>query len=306
MFSRKMVQQLESVVQDKARKVCKLMQEGIAKGVPVDLHHTFRALSMDVISEYAFNKSYDFLEKEDLGSYFFRMARGIGPALWAFQQLPSVQAAALKIPPWLAPYLSEPLGKVLSIQQECVNQVEHVKRGMAAGKLSDRPTIFSTLLTEEDKPAGYRVPSTMDLKDEAYSVLAAASDTTGNGMTVAAFHIMSNPQIYQSLVRELEKAFPVPNAELPYVELERLPYLVSFISSPFCLTETSNGVLQDRRDKRSSAPLLWRHRTPSPGCSRLRCNIQRVLCPRRHDRRNVLLDDASQSGHLPGPYDVPA
>ena len=228
MFSRKMVLDLESVVQDKARKVCKRMQEGIEKGVPVDLHHAFRSVSIDVISDFAFNKSFDFLEKDDLGAYFFRMVRGVGPAMWTFQQFPSLQAAALKMPPWLAPYLSEPLANVMNMQQECVKQVEDVKQRMEEEKYADeRPTIFSTLLSEHDKPDGYRIPSTMDLKDEAYSILAAAADTTGNAMTVAAFHVMRNPPICQKLSQELERAFPNPDAELPFIELERLPYLAS-------------------------------------------------------------------------------
>jgi hypothetical protein len=81
MFSRKMVLELESVVQDKARKVCNRMQEGIEKGVPVDLHHAFRSVSVDATSKFAFNNSYDFLDKDDLGAYFFRMVRSVGPAL---------------------------------------------------------------------------------------------------------------------------------------------------------------------------------------------------------------------------------
>jgi cytochrome P450 len=87
------------------------------------------------------------------------------------------------------------------------------------------PTIFSTLLSEEDKLDGYRIPSTMDFKDEAYSVLAAAVDKTGNAMTVAAFNAMRTPQIYQTLAQELAKAFPNSNAELSFIELERFPFL---------------------------------------------------------------------------------
>ena len=56
-----------------------------------------------------------------------------------------------------------------------------------------RPTIFSKLWSEENKPDGYRIPSTMDLKDEAYTVLAAAADTTDNAMTVAAFNVIRTP-----------------------------------------------------------------------------------------------------------------
>jgi cytochrome P450 len=154
------------------------------------------------------------------------MVRGIGPAPWAFQQSPSLQAAALKMPPWLAPYLSEPLGHVIHMQQECLKQVEVVKQRMTADKYSEeRPIISSTLLSEDDKPDGYRVPPTTDLKDEAYTILVVAADTTGNSMTVAAFNVMRNPPIYERLAQELERAFPDPNAELPFIELERLPCL---------------------------------------------------------------------------------
>ena len=89
MFSRKMVLELESVVQDKANKVCRLMQQGVDNGTPVDLHHAFRSVSVDVISDFAFDKSYDLLDKPDTGAYFFRMVRGLGPAWYTFQQLPA-------------------------------------------------------------------------------------------------------------------------------------------------------------------------------------------------------------------------
>jgi cytochrome P450 len=75
-------------------------------------------------------------------------------------------------------------------------------------------------LSEDDKPDGCLIPPATDLKDVAYSILAAAADTTGNAMTVAAFNIMRSPGIYHRLAQELEKAFPNPNAELPFVELE--------------------------------------------------------------------------------------
>jgi cytochrome P450 len=104
---------------------------------------------------------------------------------------------------------------------------------MDAGKLSSssRPTIFHELLDPEEKDDDY-VPLTVDqLKDEAQSVLAAASDTTGNAMTVAAYHTVSNPEIFEALRKELVEAFPDPEMELSFVELERLPYLVSVVWS---------------------------------------------------------------------------
>ena len=79
MFSHKRVRELEYIVQDKALKVCKRMQEAIARMMPVDLYHAFRAVSIDLISEFAFNKSYDFLDKDELGAYSFRISAVSGP-----------------------------------------------------------------------------------------------------------------------------------------------------------------------------------------------------------------------------------
>ena len=87
-----------------------------------------------------------------------------------------------------------------------------------------RPTIFSELLNYNAD--GFVVPTSHGLTDDAYSILAAAADTTGNTMTIAAFNVMSNRQIYESLRNELFEAFPDPNTTLDFATLERLPYLV--------------------------------------------------------------------------------
>jgi cytochrome P450 len=144
---------------------------------------------------------------------------------------------ALKIPSWLAPLLSRPLGYVTSMQAECIRQIESVKEKMSQGHDTGRATIFTSLLSSDDKPEGFRVPTTLELKDEAYSVLVAAADTTGNAMTVAAFNAIYNPEIYAKLSRELEGRFLDRKNQLPFVELERSPYLVS-LSNTFCTSET--------------------------------------------------------------------
>lgn len=102
---------------------------------------------------------------------------------------------------------------------------------MEAGRQVEKPSIFELLLTPT---AEIPVPPTPDqFKDEAYSILAAATDTTRNAMTVAAYHVVSNPEIYQTLKAELKAAFPDARATLEYLALEKLPYLVSSYS-PSC------------------------------------------------------------------------
>ena len=98
---------------------------------------------------------------------------------------------------------------------------------MEAGKLgSSRPTIFSELLDPE-KNYGKPIPSTMELKDEVHSLLAAAADTTGNAMITAAYHVISDQNTYQKAKAELIEAFPNSSSALDFVTLEKLAYLVS-------------------------------------------------------------------------------
>jgi hypothetical protein len=111
-----MVLELEDIVQDKAEKLCALVSRKFAAGESVDLHHAFRAVSIDVITDYGFNKCYNLLDSPDLGRNFFLMVRGIGPALWIFQQWPELSVAK-KLPPWMLKKMSPPLAQVLNLQE---------------------------------------------------------------------------------------------------------------------------------------------------------------------------------------------
>jgi cytochrome P450 len=229
MFSRKMVLELEEIVQDKANKLISVANKCIKSGEAMDLHHMFRCVSVDVITEYSFDKSYDLLDVPDFGAHFFKMVRGIGPAFWAFQQFPGLVEYVRSIPPHITKHFGGVMNQVTSLQQEGVVQLNEVKDRMNAGTFkSDRPNIFSELLDPE-KQGGYPVPEVNQLKDEVYSVLAAAADTTGNAMTVACYKVLKNPEIYATLRKELLQAFPDPDAKLKFTTLEKLPYLTGVI-----------------------------------------------------------------------------
>lgn len=68
-----------------------------------------------------------------------------------------------------------------------------------------------------------------ELKDEAYIIVAAAADTTGNALTIAAYNVVLNQEIYLTLAKELEEAFPDSDADLDFGTLQNLPYLVSIL-----------------------------------------------------------------------------
>lgn len=124
-FSRRAVLALQSIVQSRADKLTSIMVAKFARNEAVDLHHAFRAISMDVITGYAFGQSYDLLEQDDFGRELFTMLRGIGPMLWVFQQWPALQRLALSMPVALSKWMSRPLKMVLNLQEVCMHPHFH-------------------------------------------------------------------------------------------------------------------------------------------------------------------------------------
>lgn len=118
-FSRAMVLELQNIVQEKADKLCALITKQSQAGEMLDVHHGCRAVSIDVITEYMFNKCYDLLDAPDLGKNFFEMVRGIGPALWVFQQWPELSIMN-GLPPLILRKMSPPLAQILDLQEVCL------------------------------------------------------------------------------------------------------------------------------------------------------------------------------------------
>jgi cytochrome P450 len=67
------------------------------------------------------------------------------------------------------------------------------------------------------------------LTDEAVSLNGAGMETTKWTLTVAMFHILDLPEVQARLKAELAEAMPDPGHILPWVELEKLPYLMGVV-----------------------------------------------------------------------------
>lgn len=241
-FSKKKILELEDVIQLYASKLCDMAAGKFERGEQLDLHHGFRAVSVDVITDYALNKSYNLLDSPDLGEDFANMWDGLGPTMWIFQQWPPMMTLANSMPEWMASATSSALKSMFQIQavgdavrttvasilttsQHCRRAIATVRADIASGKTTKaRETIFHDLLTHDST---WVVPSDQTLQDEAFAILGAAADTTGHAMNFATIEVVSDPAKYKRLHAELKEAFPDPNAKLDYLTLEKLPYLVS-------------------------------------------------------------------------------
>jgi hypothetical protein len=80
------------------------------------MHYGLRAISIDVITDYAFDNCYNFLDQDDFGYEFFATMRDLQPAAWVFQQWPFLQSIAKGLPFWLARMLSRSLEAFMQLQ----------------------------------------------------------------------------------------------------------------------------------------------------------------------------------------------
>ena len=114
-FSRRNVLKMEYLVDSRIEKLESIITSKFSRGEAVDLHHAFRAISVDVITDYAFGESYELIERDDLGREFWDLTTGIGPPWWVFQQWPLVQQIAMSLPPAVVKATSGPVKLILTL-----------------------------------------------------------------------------------------------------------------------------------------------------------------------------------------------
>jgi len=82
--------------------------------------------------------------------------------------------------------------------------------------------ILNSKLSNEDKGVDR-------LTDEAQTLVIAGSETVAWAMTVATYHLISNPHLLKELKTELAGAIPDPDVSTSQTTLEQLPYLTDVV-----------------------------------------------------------------------------
>ena len=234
-FSGKAVLAKEDLVHEKVDQLRRRIQADIDASVPTDLYLAFRAISLDVITQLAFNDCWGFLSQPDYGSFFEEMVRKtIGARLFTLQMFPFLEKPSKSIPMWLSRRLSPMFAGFVDIQERTGNTVKEVKRRMEGGVVGEERTVFHVLLDaagEEgtgDGRRGVKV-SVRDVADEAVIICGAASDTVGKALMVSAVNVLSDRGLYERVKGELRGRYPDPTERMRFRELERLEVLTAVV-----------------------------------------------------------------------------
>ncbi|KAF1983502.1 cytochrome P450 [Aulographum hederae CBS 113979] len=241
-FSPANVRKLQGLIVSKVDHLCRRLVEQQEKiedeGVRIKL--AFTCFTTDVVTEYAFGKSFDYLAHPDFFPEWSDMLRDIGKTVPLLKAWPWLLLILDSIPLWLAKRMGTGLeaavitkieGRKQILALKAASQKEDQNGELASEKDSHEKshrTIFEEVL-KSDLPEYEK--SVSRLEGDAQAILNAGSETTASVLGVTTCHILLNPSIHTRLrdaVRSLAPA-STPSVIPSLQDLERCPYLVAVV-----------------------------------------------------------------------------
>ncbi|OWP04675.1 Cytochrome P450 family protein [Marssonina coronariae] len=222
MFSGQKIDDFQPVIREKVEKFCQKVGR-YRDGQVLPLSRALMALTTDIITEYAFARSYDQLDSPGFQDTLHEALVAVYTVGQFALHFPFVFPILDLLPPWLVRRAHPEILPVVGMRKEMAEQVREIRDGLnEAPKHVSHPTIFHELLFSDLPP---EETSDARLGDEAQLIIAAGLVTTSWALAVSSFHISKRPAILHRLRRELADAGSTPTTPLDWHKLEQLPYL---------------------------------------------------------------------------------
>lgn len=224
-FSKKAVTGIEPLIQGKIARLSRRLDEYRKTGQPANLSLLFHAMTIDVISHYAFGENYAFLDTEDLKKEIKESLIALTLMFHLNRFLPFDATVMQKIPMGILEKILPHAARFLTAKNRIRTQaIETIKVHENPDKRKpEDETIFTALLNPE-LPAAERTADR--LQDEALFLLQAGSETTGQALGVTIFYVLRDQAILQMMKEELTPIMPDPSVHPTMADLQALPYFV--------------------------------------------------------------------------------
>lgn len=247
LFGRAAVLKKEWLIRSRVERFSEILSKSLDSSAAVDLTAYYRALTVDVISNYAFGKSTEMLEKplEESEAIFDRIR-----ATW--RQFSLVQISPLVHKAWRAyitfcVHVLIPLGlhsrdpnassgrAVLQVEIErlvdfAVTQETSSGSKSSTDEITHKPALNEVMRSSKLDP---RDATKAHFMANGSTLYVAGSDTTAANLGVGSFHILANKDVLERLKSEIKTVWPDASSEIPaWTTLERLEYLQA------CVQET--------------------------------------------------------------------
>ncbi|KAG4434747.1 hypothetical protein IFR05_009773 [Cadophora sp. M221] len=223
-FSSSSLRKLEPLIQENIDRLITVFRRYQSTGEPIPLRPAFGALTSDIIAEYCFGVSENYVEAPGFNVMVLETTDVLTDTMHITVQLQWLPTLLNSLPDAIVVGMFGPgMGKVLELKRHCIQKIKETVKSRGDYRDVKHRTIFHDLmdsptLPEEDK-------SVDRLWQEAQLFLAAGTVTTATSISAALVYLLLNKSRLQVLLEELETA--VPNIASPpkQSELEGLPYL---------------------------------------------------------------------------------
>ncbi|KAJ4296097.1 hypothetical protein N0V88_004799 [Collariella sp. IMI 366227] len=194
-FSKRSIHALEPMIGNKVDVLAGRFADACRTGEVVSLLYAAGALTMDVISVYAYGRDAGKLRQPD----------------WAAKELEAY--SELTIIPRNRAFFRDLINA--AVEQEDKDDEE-------TGRTIFRDIVRSSLPPSDKTPAR--------LAAEANLLQIAGTETTARTLAVLMFHLIDNPPVLKRLRMELAPHMPQPDSVVPLAELEAIPYFSAVIT----------------------------------------------------------------------------
>ena len=227
-FSKRKIASHSHAIQQRMNRLCeRLKEQYLDTDQVLKLDDMWGCWTSDIIVDYCFERDYHFAEQPRFRAFFTDAMFDLLDPVHFVTQFPWAIKLVNLLPETVVKFLQPGMASVMTFNKEMKYQIEDIKRGAKAQDTEkSHETVFSALL-ESSLPI--EELSVTRLQHEAISVTGAGIETTMRALSLASFHIIANPPVFQRLREELISAIPNPENLPSWDELGTLPYLSACI-----------------------------------------------------------------------------
>lgn len=244
-LSKATLQRLEPGIQSVMDKLVSRFQGLKGSSRNVNLLDVYACLTGDVVGQYAFAQTYGFLDDPGFSPYWHNIMMEVSQNGHVLKQFGWIMPLTKAMPDWLVKFIQPQMMSLLNFQRVCFlistckyhtdklqgfrRQVIEAKETIARGeKPVGQETIFYDVLTNDEvRP---QEKETDHLQDEAQTIIAAGTVTTGHILALTSYYLVDNPPILEKLQTELGNLMSKTGPSPKWQQLEQLPYLTAVIT----------------------------------------------------------------------------
>ncbi|KAL2821435.1 cytochrome P450 [Aspergillus cavernicola] len=225
LFSKRSVHELGPQTEPKIQKLMQHFERFHHDQAVVHVDSAFTALTADLIAQYVYGKSWDFLDKPDLGTNIYTAINAATKAVHAVRFFPFLLRLQRVVPSKLLRAVNPGMEALFELQASLCRDIHAIQETDSTSPLGT--TVFNKLrapsVPEEER-------TTQRLQDEGLNLLVAGTDATARILSTATYHMARNQSIWRRLREELKQAMPTPTHIARVSDLECLPYLTAVIN----------------------------------------------------------------------------